>query len=52
MPVEDWHNLQLGDEGMIRNEAFGLVADHAFACLVEDCADLQRAWVLTIISYG
>ncbi len=28
----------------------GLVMDHAFACLIEDCADLQQSWVLAFIS--
>ena len=51
MPIVDRHNLQLGGEGMIRHSAFGLVMDHAFACLVEDCADLQWAWVLAILPH-
>ncbi len=28
---------------------YGLVTDHASACLVGDCADLPRAWVLAFI---
>ena len=40
--------MGFGGEGVIHNSAFGLMMDHAFACLIEDCAYLQRAWVLAI----
>ncbi len=49
MPMLDLHNSQLGGEGVIRNSAFILIADHAFACLIENCADLPWALVLAII---
>ena len=49
MPMGDWHNSQLSSEGVIPHSAFGLMRDHTFACLVENCADLPWAWVLAIM---